>query len=129
MRIGELAEATGTTPKTLRFYEETGLLHPPERTSSGYRDYPHDTVARLHFIRRSRSAGLTLAQIRDILNLRDAGKAPCQHVKQLLAARLAELNRQITDLQLLRATVAELRTAAIVVEPASCDPTNVCRYL
>lgn len=129
MRIGELAEATGTTPKTLRFYEETGLLHPPERTSSGYRDYPHDTVARLHFIRRSRSAGLTLAQIRDILNLRDAGKAPCQHVQQLLAARLAELNRQITDLQLLRATVAELRTAAIVVEPASCDPTNVCRYL
>lgn len=129
MRIGELAEAAGTTAKTLRFYEEAGLLQAPERTSSGYRDYPHDTVARLDFIRRSRSAGLTLAQIRDILDLRDAGNAPCHHVQQLLAARLAELDRQITDLQLLRATVEELHNAATVVEPASCNPANVCRYL
>ena len=119
MRIGELAEAAGTTPKTLRFYEEVGLLPAPERTSSGYRDYPQDTVARLHFIRRSRHAGLTLAQIRDILNLRDAGTAPCQHVQQLLAARLAELDRQITDLQLLRATVTVSPTTGPV---GDCSP-------
>jgi DNA-binding transcriptional MerR regulator len=129
MRIGKLAEASSTTPKTLRFYEEAGLLAPPVRTSGGYRDYPPATVARLDFIRRSRCAGLTLAQTRDILDLRDAGTAPCQHVQQLLATRLADLDRQITDLQLLRETVVGLRAAATVVEPATCDPTVVCRYL
>ena len=47
MRIGELAAATGTTTKTLRFYEDSGLLPPPERTTNGYRDYGPDAVSRL----------------------------------------------------------------------------------
>lgn len=129
MRIGELADASSTTPKTLRFYEQAGLLPPPERASSGYRDYTPDTVARLEFIRRSRRAGLTLAQIRGILTLRDAGTAPCQHVQQLLCARLADLDRQIAELQLLRHNVADLQAAAAVVAPATCDPIAICQYL
>ncbi len=62
MRIGELAAATGTTTKTLRFYEDAGLLHPAGRTPTGYRQYSEDAVARLDFIRRGRSAGLTQAR-------------------------------------------------------------------
>jgi DNA-binding transcriptional MerR regulator len=77
VRIGELAEASGMTTKTLRFYEEAGLLPAPERTSGGYRDYDPEVVPRLDFIRRSRAAGLTLAQIRDVLDVRDGGTAPC----------------------------------------------------
>jgi DNA-binding transcriptional MerR regulator len=57
MRIGEVAEATGTTTKALRFYEEAGLLPSPERTGAGYRDYPPEIISRLAFIRRSQSAG------------------------------------------------------------------------
>lgn len=86
-------------------------------------------VGRLDFIRRSRTAGLTLAQIRDVLDVHDAGSAPCHHVQQLLAARLSDLDRQIADLQALRDTVAELSDAAATVDPADCEPSTVCRYL
>ena len=129
MRIGELAEASGTTTKALRFYEEAGLLPSPERTSAGYRDYSPDIISRLAFIRRSQSAGLTLAQIREILEIRDGGQAPCEHVQELLGHRLGALDRQIAELQQLRATVAQLQADATTIEPAGCRPESVCRYL
>jgi len=129
MQIGELAAASGTTTKTLRFYENAGLLPPPQRTPSGYRDYSPDTLARLDFIRRGRAGGLTLAQIREILDIRDAGTPPCRHVRQLLTTRLVELDRQIADLTALRDTVADLENAAATVDPASCHPATVCQYL
>ena len=129
MRIGELAEASGTTTKTLRFYEQAGLLPAPDRTASGYRDYAAETLPRLDFIRRSRSAGLSLAQIREVLDIRDAGAAPCQHVRDLLQARLEELDRQIADLQALRQTVAHLRDGAATVDVLACDAGAICRYV
>lgn len=129
MRIGELAEASGTTRKTLRFYEGAGLLPEPERTAGGYRDYSAETLARLSFIRRGRTTGLTLAQIREILQIRDTGASPCQHVQDLLDTRLAELDRQIADLQTVRETVSNLRADAESIDPTSCDAADVCRYL
>ncbi len=129
MLIGEIAQASGTPTKTLRYYEEAGLLPAPERTTGGYRNYAPDTLARLDFIRRSRAAGLTLAQIREVLNIRDTGVAPCQHVHDLLDTRLADLDRQLADLQALRDTVSDLRASAATIDPATCDPAAVCRYI
>lgn len=129
MRIGELAAAAGTTTKSLRFYEQAGLLPPPARTAAGYRDYAADAVARLEFIRRGQRAGLTLAQIREVLEIRDSGQAPCRHVERVLGDRLAELDRQIAELHALRATVAQLHLTATSPEPGSCDAQTVCRYL
>lgn len=129
MRIGELARASGTTTKTLRFYEAAGLLPAPERTGTGYRDYSPEIISRLAFIRRGQSAGLTLAQIREILEIRDDGQAPCEHVQELISDRLADLDHQIAELQELRGTVAQLQADATTVEPARCDPASVCRYL
>jgi len=129
MRIGELAEASGTTTKTLRFYEDAGLLPAPDRTANGYRNYAAGALARLDFIRRSRTAGFTLAQIREVLDIRDAGVAPCQHVQDLLETGLGELDRQIADLQALRHTVAQLSDGAATVDPTNCDATTICRYL
>lgn len=129
MRIGEAATATGLTTKTLRFYEDRGLLPSAARTSNGYRDYGDDTLARLDFIRRSRVAGLTLAQIRDILKVRDGGQAPCTHVSALLADQLSDLDRQIAELVALRSTVAELHDATVAADPAACDSDRICSYL
>ncbi|GGC14283.1 heavy metal-responsive transcriptional regulator [Cellulomonas sp. APG4] len=129
MRIGELAQASGTTTKTLRYYEQAGLLPAPERTITGYRDYEPATLQRLNFIRRGQAAGLTLAQIREVLHVRDAGGAPCHHVRELLDSRVHQLDRQIAHLQALRETVTELRDAAAEPDPGACDPTAVCRYL
>lgn len=129
MRIGELADTVGTTAKTLRFYEERGLLPPAERTAAGYRDYTPGTAARIDFIHRGQAAGLTLAQIRQILDIRDRGQAPCDHVRDLLDARLADIEQQVAQLAALRDTIAELRDQATHPEPESCSPDQVCRYL
>lgn len=129
MRIGELAALTGTTTKTLRFYEDSGLLPPAERTASGYRDYGDDAISRMDFIRRGRAAGLTLAEIREVLEIRDTGTAPCRHVAELLDGRLTALDQQIADLQALRANVAHLRDDATHANPPECRPEDVCRYL
>lgn len=129
MKIGELAAATGTTTKTLRFYEDSGLLHPVGRSATGYRQYTDEAIARLDFIRRGRAAGLTLAQIREVLQVRDRGQAPCQHVEQMLADRLRALDAQIADLQALRQTVAQLHDTASTADPGQCTAEQVCRYL
>ncbi|RAX45496.1 heavy metal-responsive transcriptional regulator [Arthrobacter sp. AQ5-06] len=129
MRIGETAAAAGTTAKTLRFYEDRGLLPVADRAPNGYRDYPHETVGRLEFIRRGRTAGLTLAQIGDILSIRDIGQAPCIHVRDLLVKQLRDLDAQIAELTALRATVAEFHDAAAAGDPAACDPERICSYL
>lgn len=129
MRIGQLAETAGTTAKTLRFYEEQGLIPPPERTAAGYRCYTPDTAARVDFIHRGRAAGLTLAQIRQILDIRDGGEAPCEHVRGLLDTRLAELDAQISRLVALRDSIAELRDHASELRPETCTAHQVCRYL
>lgn len=129
MRIGEVADLSGTTTKTMRFYEDQGLLPAADRTTGGYRVYTQDVVRRLDFIRRGRTAGLTLAQIRQVLDIRDSGGAPCEHVKDLLTSRLAALDHQIADLLTLRETVAALRESAAVVDPATCSRHQVCCYL
>ncbi|EWT05022.1 MerR family transcriptional regulator [Intrasporangium chromatireducens Q5-1] len=129
MRIGEIAETAGTTAKTLRFYEDQGLLPPAERTPAGYREYTSETVARIDFIHRGQAAGLTLMQIRQILDIRDRGQAPCGHVRDLLDARLTEIEQQLAQLTALRDTIADLRDQAAEPEPESCNPDQVCRYL
>ncbi len=129
MRIGELAAATKTTTKTLRFYEQRGLLQPATRTPAGYRDYEQNAIARLDFIRRGQAAGLTLTQISQVLHIRDSGQSPCEHVQDLLATRLADLDNQITQLLDLRESLAALHQAAAESDPNTCPPNQVCRYL
>lgn len=129
MRIGEVAAAAGTTAKALRFYEGQGLLPAPARSHNGYRDYPDTIVSRVQFIRRGQAASLSLKQIRDILRLRDAGQTPCAHVRDLLAAELNELDKQIAELLLVRATVAEIRRNAEEAGPGACDADEICSLL
>jgi DNA-binding transcriptional MerR regulator len=74
MRIGELATRFGLNPKTIRYYEEIGLLPRAERSDSGYRLYDEHDVERLGFIRRAKTLGLSLDEIRDILSVQE-GKA------------------------------------------------------
>jgi MerR family Zn(II)-responsive transcriptional regulator of zntA len=129
MRIGEVADAAGTSTKTLRFYEQQGLLPEVGRTSSGYRDYPPQVVSRVDFVHRGQAAGLTLAQIKQILDIRDRDQAPCEDVRDLLDAQLASLDQQIRQLGELRETVAELRERAAAPDPDTCSADQVCRYL
>jgi DNA-binding transcriptional MerR regulator len=86
-------------------------------------------MLRLDFIRRGRAAGLTLAQIHDIIEIRDSGEAPCDHVQQLLTERLADIDRHIADLQVLRSALVRKRDHAASADPSTCAPETVCRYV
>jgi len=129
MRIGELAAEAGTTTKTLRFYEESGLLPQAQRAANGYRHYGPEALSRLDFIRRGQAAGLTLAEIREVIDIREAGDAPCRHVYELISARLVDIERQIADLEALRDALIERRDQAREADPSTCPSETVCRYV
>jgi MerR family copper efflux transcriptional regulator len=128
MRIGALAAAAGTTAKTIRFYEQAGLLPAPPRTTAGYRDYPGHAPARLAFIRAAQSAGLTLAEIRGILAVRDHGRPPCTHVTALLGRHLAETERRLAELARTRAMLSDLLATAQATDPDACSG-GICTIL
>ena len=128
MRIGALAAAAGTTAKTIRFYEQAGLLPAPPRTTAGYRDYPDQAPARLAFIRAAQSAGLTLAEIRGILAVRDHGRPPCTHVTALLRRHLAETEQRLAELARTRATLGDLLATAQVTDSGACTG-SICTIL
>ncbi|WP_455362437.1 heavy metal-responsive transcriptional regulator [Streptomyces sp. SYSU K21746] len=129
MRIGELATACGLTTKTLRYYEQAGLLPAPPRTSGGYRDYPYEAVQRLAFVRDARSAGLTLADIRGILAVRDSGEAPCDHVTRLIDRHLHDIDRRLAELRKTRTALRGLAQRAAETDPRSCTEADICRIL
>src|SRR5687768_8281320 len=93
MRIGQLATMTGIPVRTIRFYEQSGLLPAPARTPAGYRDYDDSAVSRLRFIRAAQSLDLSLAEIADVHRIRDHEGPPCHHVAELLAGHLERVAR------------------------------------
>lgn len=129
MRIGELAERIGTTTKTLRFYERAGLLPEPARTPAGYRDYDDAALDRLTFVRAAQAAGLSLAEIREVIAVRDDTGSPCQHVTALLAAHAAGLETRIAELTALRADAQRLLARAVHLDPAACSDSAVCHVI
>lgn len=112
LRIGELASELGLNPKTLRYYEEIGLLPAPRRASSGHRLYDATDRQRLRFIMKARAIGLTLDEIREILILRDSGESPCAHVLVLLDRKLAKVDQQLRALVDFRQELIALREEA-----------------
>lgn len=129
MRIGVLAAQAGVTAKTVRFYEDSGLLPEPPRTSAGYRDYPDEAVRRLAFIRDAQAAGLTLAEIRGVLAIRDSGRAPCQHVTDLIGQHLAQVEQRLIELTHARDALRALQRRAAATDPARCGSEEVCSIL
>jgi DNA-binding transcriptional MerR regulator len=129
MRIGELADTFGLPPETVRFYERRGLLAEPQRSPNGYRIYDETSRRRLTFIRTAQAAGLTLAEIRGILDLRDEGTAPCSHVAALLTTKLAEVKERQQHLAALEAELNQLLQRGRNVDLADCDDGEVCPIL
>ena len=129
MRIGELAERAGTTAKALRFYEQAGLLPAPCRTPSGYRDYDDTALDRLRFVKSAQAAGLTLAEVADVIAARERTGPPCQHVAALLDARAADLDARIAELHALREEVQRLRDRAAALDPAACGEQEICHVI
>lgn len=125
-RIGQIAARCSVNTKTVRYYESIGLMPPPARIANGYRTYTETDVARLEFIRRAQSLGLSLAAIQDILAMQDAGNHPCAEVHQLATLRISEIDQQIAELQRMREELTDLATRAADVKDDVRPTSDFC---
>lgn len=112
MTVKAAAEAAGVSPKAVRLWESKGLLPPAERTEAGYRLFTAADVDVLRFIRQAKALDLSLAEIKDILDLQRHGATPCGHVTALLDSHIAEIDRTLADLRTLRRSLVAVRQAA-----------------
>lgn len=129
MRIGEVATASGVSTKAIRYYESIGLLSEPPRTNSGYRDYDAATVQRIGFVRASQRAGLTLAEIRTVIEISDEGQTPCSHVTNLIDNKLIEIKKRLQALERTRSELQELKHRAGTLRSEDCGPESICHIL
>lgn len=107
MNIGDAAERSGLPPKTIRYYEDIGLVH-PSRAGNGYRDYSTADIHRLRFVQRARSLGFTVEECRQLLSLYGDSGRESADVKALAKVKLAEIDRKIEELMGLRKTLNHL---------------------
>ncbi len=129
MLIGELADAAGLPSQTIRFYERKGLLPEPERGANGYRTYDPSMLTRLNFVQTAQAAGLTLAEIASIIDLRDDGNVPCAHVASLIDRKLANVRARIKDLAVLETELESLIDRSHRLNPADCTDADICHIL
>lgn len=129
MLIGEVSVVTGVDSQTIRFYERQDLLPKPHRAPNGYRTYDPTAVDRLRFIRAAQAAGLALAEIRQVLGLRDAGQAPCTHVSVVLEQKLVEVRAHQQELANLASELEQLIETSHTLDPADCGPTDICHII
>lgn len=120
MNIGDLARETRVPAKTIRYYEEIGLLPEAMRSANGYRTYAPRDVERLVFLRRARSFGFTLEDCRALLDLLNNPKRKSADVKALTQKHIEELDAQLKELRALRKQLAELTDACAGDEGSAC---------
>jgi MerR family transcriptional regulator, copper efflux regulator len=107
-QIGAVAKESGVPIKTIRYYEELGLLKASGRTEGGFRLFDSDVLSRLHFIKRAQSLGLSLSEIKDFLSVHDQGDLPCDHIKARLQDKVIAINKQIQELMLFKQELESL---------------------
>ncbi|MBM0742350.1 heavy metal-responsive transcriptional regulator [Phormidium sp. CLA17] len=109
LKIGEVSTSSDLPIKTIRYYEEIGLLTPTvHRSETNYRLFEPTVLGRLAFIKRSQALGLSLREIQDLLMVHDQGQLPCDEVKQNLQKKVQQITKQIESLQLLRSELQGL---------------------
>jgi len=107
MRVGDAARQSGLPAKTLRYYEEIGLVQ-PQRLENGYREYNDDDLARLKFLCRARSLGFSIDDCRNLLSLCDDKNRPCRDVKAIAKAHLDDIEQKIVELEVMRKVLDKL---------------------
>lgn len=125
MKIGALAEATGTPVETIRFYEREGLLPPPLRADNNYRMYLPAHLERLAFIRQCRNLNMTLDEIRALIALRESPAQDCGEVNALLDEHIGHVAHRIRELRALEKDLKALRARCAAPHPlAECGILN-----
>ncbi|NER51036.1 MAG: heavy metal-responsive transcriptional regulator [Symploca sp. SIO1A3] len=127
LKIGEVANQSGLPVKTIRYYEEIGLLAPATiRSTGGYRLFTNQVFNRLAFIKRSQSLGLSLSEIRDILNIYDSGELPCGTLKQHLLNKIEVITQQIEALEVLKSELQGIVSGWQEQPPSYARVQTIC---
>ncbi|WP_019029962.1 MerR family transcriptional regulator [Colwellia piezophila] len=111
IKIGQLAKVTNVASKTIRYYEEIGLLPEAHRNDNGYREYGNNDVERLVFIRRCRELQIPLEQIKTLIAVQLDQKSSCKEVDALIEQQLAKVRKTIAELTMLEQTLHTLATS------------------
>jgi Cd(II)/Pb(II)-responsive transcriptional regulator len=127
MRIGEVADQTQTPVDTIRYYERSGLLPTPARTSSNYRSYSAAQVERLSFIRRCRGLDMSLDEIRSLLVFCDQPQRRCHEVDTVLDDHIRHVDQRIEELNRLARELKQLR--AVCRAPGSAANCRILNTL
>jgi len=134
MNIGALAQLTGTSPDTLRYYEREGLIDPPTRSANGYRRYDAAHAERVRFVRSAQALGFSLAELRWIVPRLAAGVVDRSEIEGHLQAKISEIDAHMRQLRTLKrellATFAMLSCApatAVPIASATAKPTDEAR--
>lgn len=129
MQIRELSERTEVSSKTIRYYEEVGLLPPAIRKPNGYRDYSDADVQRLKLVAGARRLDFSLEEIRELLDLRDEGIAPCGVLLELLDEKADEISQRIAELKLLQKDLRALHDSGLTYPTDDVEGKNCVCHL
>jgi DNA-binding transcriptional MerR regulator len=122
LSVGQLAARAGVRTDTIRYYERSGLLPRPHRTEGEHRRYGPADLDRLLFIRGAQRLGLRLAEIRDLIKVRDTGTCPCGPAEALLREHVTEIDKEIARLSALRAELTTMLAGLSDADSACPEP-------
>lgn len=108
LKIGELAEASGSTIDTIRFYENKGLLIPGDRSESGYRHYNEEAISILKFIQLTKELGFSLTEIKEFLEIKIDKGGTCSLALEKINSKEAEIDAKINDLKKIKKALKEI---------------------
>jgi DNA-binding transcriptional MerR regulator len=101
--IGKVARQAGLKASAVRYYEKHRIIPPAQRLPNGYRVYDADTLRWLSFVRRAQGFGMSLDNVKELLQLASHGRTPCERVRQLARQHVSEIDQGIRDLRTLKA--------------------------
>jgi len=129
LKIQELAQITGVPTKTIRYYEETGVLPAPRRQPNGYREYDQTDIDRLRLVAGARHLDLSLDDIREILALRDQHEAPCRTLLDRIQRKADEVAERVKTLQKLEEDLRRLYALGLTFPTDDVDGKNCICHL
>lgn len=129
MQINELSRHTNVPAKTIRYYEEAGILPPPRRKPNGYREYAQGDIHRLKLVAGARRLDIPLEEIKEILDMRDRGQAPCTRLLEVLDQKSREVQERIEELERLQVELEELHALGLTFPTDDVEGKNCVCHL
>ena len=128
-QIKKLSERTGLPDKTIRYYEEIGVLPPPKRLPNGYRDYGESDVEQVKFVAGLRRLDFSLDDVSEILAMRDRREAPCRMILDTMSQKEREIALRIAELSRLAAELRQLHALGLTFPTDDVDGKNCVCHL